>query len=172
MENIRTILKSQYRSSLIMLKGAIEPCPDELWHDEKPTNCFWQIAYHSLFFAQFYAQVDEASFQPWSGHQHKVQYPDAIPGPEIEGSDLPLIAAPYSKSEVLAYWTFCETNIDQWLDLLDLNSSESGFSWYKVSKLEHQIINIRHIQHGAAQLADRLRSHSNIGVAWKGAALK
>jgi hypothetical protein len=44
----------------------------------------------------------------------------------------------------------------------------SGFSWYKVSKLEHQIINVRHLQHHTAQLADRVRRNANVGVRWAG----
>jgi len=46
--------------------------------------------------------------------------------------------------------------------VLDLDSAESGFSWYQMSKLEHQLVNIRHIQHHGAQLADRLRSAADI----------
>jgi hypothetical protein len=48
-------------------------------------------------------------------------------------------------------------------------SPESGFSWYKVSKLEHKIINVRHIQLGASQLAARLRATLNVGLDWVGA---
>ena len=35
--------------------------------------------------------------------------------------------------------------------------------------LEHQIVNIRHIEHHTAQLADRLRSSAGIGIQWVGA---
>jgi hypothetical protein len=51
---------------------------------------------------------------------------------------------------------------------MDLQSYDSGFSWYPMSKLEHQLVNIRHLQHGAAQLADRLRSKLDIGIKWSG----
>ena len=54
------------------------------------------------------------------------------------------------------------------VDRLDLDAADCGFCWYQVSKLEHQLINIRHIQHHTAQLTDRLRSVSNVGVAWVG----
>jgi len=56
--------------------------------------------------------------------------------------------------------------VDDAVDEMDLLSPESGFYWYKLGKLEHQIINIRHIQLGAAQLAARLRSTLNVGVEW------
>ncbi|HEU4797982.1 MAG TPA: hypothetical protein VFT63_03585, partial [bacterium] len=56
--------------------------------------------------------------------------------------------------------------VDDAVDALDLNNPQSGFSWYKVPKMEHQIINIRHIQYHQAQLADRLRVATGAGVGW------
>ena len=61
-----------------------------------------------------------------------------------------------------------EGMIDAAVDILDLSSADCGFSWYSVSKLEHQIVNIRHIQHHTAQLADRLRAATGDGVRWHG----
>ncbi|MEZ4647921.1 MAG: hypothetical protein R3E97_03900 [Candidatus Eisenbacteria bacterium] len=46
---------------------------------------------------------------------------------------------------------------------------ESGFSWYKMSKLEHQFVNLRHIQHHMAVLAGRLREFADVGTRWVGA---
>jgi hypothetical protein len=37
-----------------------------------------------------------------------------------------------------------------------------------MSKLEHQLLNIRHLQHHTAQLADRLRQHAGAGIDWIG----
>jgi hypothetical protein len=62
--------------------------------------------------------------------------------------------------------------VDEWFDALDLDADASGFPWYRTSKLDHQIVNIRHIQHHAAQLADRLRAYSNVGTKWAGAGRK
>ena len=169
METVRPILKSQYHAALAMLREAIERCPEDLWSSKEHTNAFWQIAYHALFFAHLYLQPNEAAFQPWAEHQANVQNPDGLPGPPDPASNLPLIPEPYSRKQVLAYWEFCDAMVDRAVDVLDLNSPESGFSWYKVSKLEHQIVNIRHIQHHLAQLADRLRASAGIGVRWVGA---
>jgi hypothetical protein len=55
------------------------------------------------------------------------------------------------------------------VDALDLMSDESGFSWYPIPKLEHQLVNLRHIQHHMAQLADRLRASEAVGIRWIGA---
>lgn len=83
---------------------------------------------------------------------------------------LPLLPEPYSRKQVLEYWEFCDGMVEEALARMDLQSRESGFHWYKVSKLEHQIVNIRHIQHGAAQLADRIRSALDEGTRWSGTA--
>jgi len=37
-----------------------------------------------------------------------------------------------------------------------------------MSKLEHQFVGIRHIQHHAAQLSDRLRAVTGKGIDWIG----
>ena len=52
---------------------------------------------------------------------------------------------------------------------MDLLDPQCGFPWYKVSKLEHQLVSLRHVQHHAAQLADRLRAEVDHGVRWVGA---
>jgi hypothetical protein len=113
-----------------------------------------------------YLQQDEKAFHAWQHHQGAVQHPDGIPGPPDPGSSLPLIPKLYTKAEVLEYWHFCDQMIDDAVDKLDLENSESGFSWYRMSKLEHQLVSLRHLQHHAGQLADRLRSAANVGIKW------
>jgi hypothetical protein len=162
----RPVLKNQYHAALAMLREPIERCPDEVWFGTDHVNAFWQIAYHALFFAHLYALPNEAAFRPWAGHQGDVQHPDGIPGPADPTSALPLIPRPYTTAETLEYWHICDDMIDDAVDALDLESPECGFSWYDVSKLEHQLINLRHIQHHAAQLADRLRASAGIGTRW------
>lgn len=168
-DTLRATLKSQYFASLAMLRQAIELCPDTIWTGTTHTNAPWQIAYHTLFFAHLYSQPDEAAFRPWKDHQADNQYPDAIPGPLEPESNLPLLPTPYTKAQVLEYADWCCGMMDAAVDAIDPLSPESGFSWYKVSKLEHQLINLRHIQHGAAQLADRARAAEGVGVDWVGA---
>lgn len=165
---LRGALKAQYHATLAMLREAIELCPEGAWSSDEHTNAFWQVAYHTLFFTHLYLMPEAASFRAWEGQQSDVQHPDGIPGPADPASDLPLIPEPYTKAEVLAYWTVCDQMVDRAVDALDLTSPESGFSWYKVSKLEHQLVSIRHIAHHAGQLADRVRSSADLGVRWVG----
>lgn len=165
---LKSVLKSQYHASLAMLGEAIQRCPDHVWLGTEHRNQFWQIAYHTLFFTHLYLQPDEAAFLPWEHHQGRVQHPDGIAGPADPNSSLPLIPNPYTKAQVLEYWNFCNQMVDGAVDRLNLDSPQSGFHWYRMSKLEHQFVNIRHTQHHAAQLADRLRSAANVGIKWVG----
>lgn len=167
--SLRAVLASQYHAALAMLRSVIERFPEELWLDDGHRNAPWQIAYHALFFTHFYLSRDEASFVPWERHQRGTQNPDAIGGPPDPDSTLPVIPEPYPKADVLAYWQVCDDMIEDAVDALDLDRPESGFYWYPISKLEHQIVNIRHIQHHAAQLGDRLRQRLDEGTGWVGA---
>jgi len=163
---VREALKGQYHAALAMLREAIQLCPDELWMDETPRNPFWRVAYHALFFVHLYLMDAPEDFVGWEGHQGDVQHPDGIAGPADPESTLPLTPEPYLKPQVLAYWELCDAMVDERLDEMDLGSPTSGFYWYPISKLEHQIVSIRHTGHHAAQLADRVRAALDVGVPW------
>lgn len=168
-EAIKTILKSQYHAALAMLVDAIEKYPEDQWLTTYHTNAAWQIAYHTIYFAEFYARSTWENFTPALSHGVATQNDDGIPGPPDPKSELPLMPDPFTKEQVLSYAKAVDAGMDAAIDTMDVMSSESGFYWYKVSKLEHQMINLRHIQHGTAQLADRLRSIADLGVKWVGA---
>ena len=154
---LRSALKSQYHAALAMLRAAIRRCPDDLWTSSRGhANPFWRIAYHTLYYTHLYLQPNNRAFRPWEHHQRGIQLMDKPPK----------TGRPYTKAEVLAYWSICKSMVDDAVDALDLNDPQSGFSWYKVPKVEHQIVNIRHIQYHQAQLADRLRAATGAGVNW------
>lgn len=159
--NIQAALTGQYHAALGMLKQAIEQCPDDLWAGDIYPIPFWRVAYHTLCYTHLYLQQSEEAFRPWE--HHRDGYED-LPWPPGSG---PKIDDPYSKVEILDYWRLCDDMIDAGVDRLDLEAKESGFSWHKtMPKLEHQIHNIRHIQHHAALLAGRLRLANGTDVRW------
>ncbi len=162
-------LKSQYHAALAMLREAIERCPDDLWLDARPKNAYWQVAYHALFFAHAYLG-DLDTFQRWPEHQRDNQNEDGIAGEPDPASTLPLIPKPYTKEQALRYWTLVDAMVDGAVDAMDLWRRDSGFPRYAMPKLEHQLVNLRHVQHHAAQLADRLRAARDEGVRWRGRA--
>jgi len=167
-EALRASLKSQYHAGMAMMVQAIERCPDDVWTSDEHKNAFWQVAYHALYFTHLYLQPKLEAFRPWAGHQGGVQHEDGIAGAADPNSPLPLIPEPYSRDQVLEYARLVDDMVDGAVDALDLESPESGFHWYKIPKLEHQLVNLRHLQHHTAQLADRLRASRDVGVRWVG----
>lgn len=156
-------LKSQYHASLRVLRLAMTQCPDGVWigRSDDPA-AFWRVSYHTLFFTHMYLSKDEKSLVPWERHRK-----EAVDLDSGEGSDFAVVP-PYTREELLGYWSFCDGLVDTALMNLDLSAASCGFSWYTMPKLEHQLVNIRHIQHHAASLSMRLRLGNGVEVKWVG----
>lgn len=163
---LRPALKSQYHAALDMLRQTIDQWPQELWNSSGYANPFWHIAYHTLFFTHLYMQPNEAAFRPWEHDREEYWSLGPLPYPPHRA---PRIGEPYTKAEILEYWRVCERMVNDAVDTLDLDALDCGFPWYTMPKAEHQIMNIRHIQHHAGQLSDRVRAATGSGVDWTGA---
>ena len=160
--DIQSALKSQYHAALKTLREAIDKCPDPMWNDPADGAVpFWRVAYHALFFAHFYLQQDRRHFKPWAR---------AHVGAHWEDLDGPRPSAGFTRCDLLEYWQVCDGMIDAGIDALDLSAPQCGFPWYQMGTLEHQIVNIRHIQHHAAILSSRLRRETGSAVGWIGRA--
>jgi len=166
--NIREALKGQYHASMAMLKQVIESCPDALWGGGNHPAPFWRVVYHTLFFTHLYLQPNEKAFRPWERHWDQAQFLGPLPWPP---HDKPKTGEPHTKAQMLAYWGFCDAMIDGAVDRMDLDDPECGFPWYRLPKLDHQINNIRHIQHHAALLSGRLRLACGMDIPWVGSNL-
>ena len=157
---VEAVLKSQYHASLSMLRSAIDACPPELWTDASYVNQFWHVAYHALFYTDFYLQPSESAFLPWEHHRPEHNF--------FKSRSKTAAIIPYSVDEIRTYCKRCDDMIDSAVDRLDLSAPESGFPWYRMSKLEHQFVNLRHIQHHTGQLAERVRQATGRGIEWVG----
>jgi hypothetical protein len=63
--NVLHTIARQYRASLAMIGQAIELCPEPLWLSTDYHNRFWHIAYHALFYTNYYLQAGEANLPTW-----------------------------------------------------------------------------------------------------------
>lgn len=147
--NIKQVIQSQYLAALAMLKEAIEKCPQSVWDAPDDKFKFWSKSYHTLFYVHLYLQNAEKDFVRWEKHHD----PDGD--------------VPFTKDEILEYFSFVEKQVAERVPVLNLES-ESGFHWYPVNKLELQFINIRHIQQHAGELYECLGSRENIELGWAG----
>jgi hypothetical protein len=156
--DIYATIQSQYLAALEMLQQAIVACPEELWDAKEDQNRFWRVAYHALFYTHLYLQHSEEAFAPWA--EHRARYSEL-------GREIAEEAAPYSREDLLAYHGLCQEQVRTLVPTMDLDSG-SGFHWLHFDKLELQFYNIRHVQHHAGQLYERLRARAGVGAGWVG----
>jgi hypothetical protein len=143
---LNQILASQFEASLCMLHHCINACPPHDWEGKIANASFREVAYHALFFVDFYLSPSQESFQLRDLHR--------------EGGDErgPTVSPGLSKPQTLSYLTICrdkarETLADESAGILQ---GPCGFP-RTLSRGELHIYNIRHIQHHTGQLSAHLR---------------
>jgi hypothetical protein len=165
---LRQALKEQYHSGLVMLAECAEKCPEDLWLEGEHPRPFWRIAFHAAFFTHLYLGQNEAAFRPWPERRAGVHHGLWHQPWEVEPYELPEGAEIYTRNEILDYLRYVDALVDHTVDHLDLTSDETGFSWYRnMSKLSHQLMNLRHLQGHVGQLSERLMARG-IDTDWVG----
>ncbi len=161
-EYFRRILNDQFDASLCTLGACVEACPEPHWEGTIGRRPFWQVAYHTLFYVDLYLSLDEASYEPRPWHRQGDQNLDldAAPGP------------PHSKDVVRRYVAHCSDKVAKTIvvETPDSLERDSGFPWYRMSRGEHHLTSVRHVQHHAGQLCAYLRREVGLGVDWYGKA--
>ena len=86
----------------------------------------------------------------------------------MEPYELPKDFTPYTKKQTLDYLAYIGSLIDPTVDGLDLDAQETGIPWYKnMSKISHELLNLRHLQGHVGQLSELLMAR-NIDTDWIG----
>ena len=172
--DIKTALKEQYHAGLKMLEECVEKCPDDLWSAAAPVEkdedricirSYWRIVFHAAFFTHLYLAQKITDFQPYPNGrpEHETMWHEPWP---LEPYEMPEDTRPYTKDEILSYLKWLHSIIDPTVDGLDLDSDETGIPWYKnMSKMSHEIMNVRHIQGHVGQLSELLMQRG-IDTSW------
>ena len=150
----KKIIWRQFGASIDMLENAIKLCPSEFWNTEKK---FWYIAYHSLFWLDYYLTLDPTKFEP--------------PAPYTLSEFDPSGAMPdrtYTKEEMLLYLEHCRSKSFELISgLTDSLANSRWINDYKdYSVFEILLYNMRHVQHHTAQLNLLLRQEIDDAPRW------
>jgi hypothetical protein len=158
-------LLGQFGATLSVLDQCAQQCPEDRWGGPVGNHAFWHVAYHALFFADLYLSPDEASFEPPSFYREDYHFFGRKPWPPYETV---VADVPYPKDTILEYVELCRAKASRSIARETPESLEGpcGFWWYKVPRAEFYLINIRHIQHHAAQMNLYLRNSAGIGIDW------
>ena len=156
-DHLKTILTGQFEAALCMLKECIEKCPPEHWETKIANDTFRQVAYHTLFYVDFYLSPSEAAFVWRDCH--------ARGGNERTSTEA---CAGLSQEETLAYLADCRQKLEQTLvaETAESLQRESGFSWLPFTRAEAHLYNIRHVQHHTGQLSASLRKVVKATESW------
>jgi uncharacterized damage-inducible protein DinB len=144
---LKTILAAQFEAALAMLNQCLRQCPAEHWEGKIANFTFRQVAYHTLFFADYYLSPSEAEFVLRDIHLRG--------GDERE----PVLCKGLDQDEALAYLALCRQKA---LDALARETRESlegpsGFARRDFSRGELHLYSLRHVQHHTGQLSAYLR---------------
>lgn len=154
----------QFGAAIDMLDNALRACPDELWqarlYDERAARPelaeFWYVAYHALFWLDFYLSDSAADFAP----------PAPFTLSELEAGVLPTRV--YTKAELLGYLNYgrdkCRAKLET---LTDAHMPQHVRpAWPDMSVAELHLYNMRHVQEHAAQLSLFLGQTADSAPGW------
>jgi hypothetical protein len=149
--NWREVIWHQFGAAITTLENALRACPDELWRehlwqeqDNADFAAYWYIAFHTLFWLDFYNSETYASFAPPA--------PFTMSEADIDGV---LPERVYTKAELLTYLEYgrakCRARIASAPDLLAMQQVRSDWDDMTIAGLF--MYNMRHVQEHAAQLS-------------------
>lgn len=146
-EYVATILRSQYEAALAMLKQCVAACPPEHYEGRIARDSFRTVAYHTLFWTDYYLSPGEDAFELRDLHHRG-------------GDDRVLASSPgLSGEETLGYADVCRMKLNETLgaETLAALTGPSGFPRFSFSRGELHLYNLRHIQHHTGALNAYLR---------------
>jgi hypothetical protein len=164
----KNIIWNQFGAAIDMLENAIRACPDEVWGDfskkpewkKKDVVGFWYLAYHTLFFLDYYLSDPVPSEEEFSP-----------PPPFTLGEFAPEGVLPervYTKEELLSYLDFCRKKLGRlvadWTE--EKAHRASGVPYRDMTVAELLLYNMRHVQHHSAQLNLILRQKTDSAPDW------
>lgn len=153
----RASLWDQFGATIDMLENAIRACPAGLWGDRTRQPEFWHVAFHTLFYLDFYLSDSGQGFAP----------PAPFTLTELDPSGI-LPERVYSKTEVLEYLEHGRRKARARIDALtpEATNQRCEFEWINLTVWESLLYNMRHVQHHAAQLNLLLRQANHPVPRW------
>jgi hypothetical protein len=156
-KNWQTTILQQLGAAIDMLENAMRECPQNIWGDRAGYHEFWYMAYHTLFFLDYYFSESAEGFRP--------------PAPYTLGELDPAGVLPdrvYTKDELLTYLEHCRQKCRRVINALTEESAHQHcvFEWLDLTVVELMLYNIRHVQHHTAQLNLLLRQRDVIPPRW------
>ena len=156
-KKLNEILWAQFGASINMLENAIKACPDKLWSDRTQQPELWYLVHHTIFWLDFYLTDSLNNFSSPKPFTLSELDPEGILPERV-----------YTKEELLNYLEHGRKKCGRIIENLDYEKVNKHYKYGSVEMSfgELLIYNMRHVQHGAAQLNLILRQKTNSAPRW------
>lgn len=160
---MRKALANQYGAALATLSACVKSCPDPAWTAPVASYKFCQVVFHTLFYADYYLEIDPANFKRQQFHTRNAAFFRDYE--EFEDRAPQWL---YERPPTLDYLGHVLAKSAQTIAAETADSLQSAcpFQRLALTRLELHLYNIRHIQHHAAGLSLRLRLDQHADIPW------
>ena len=140
-------IHEQYGAAINMLESVINNCPEEIWDDRTSDPPFWQVAYHTMYFLDWYlarSKEERETFK--SKYNAAYRNLDTLPRDTI------------NRDQLLPYLFDIKGKAKRRFETLTLDelNQPSIFEWHGTSVLSSLFYNIRHVMLHIGALNSRL----------------
>ncbi len=165
LDTFKTLVKNQFDAALCTLNTCIDRCPETVWNARVVNYLFCQVAFHTLFYADFYLGQNEEPFRRQPFHLAN----ERLFGDYEEFEDRAPVSR-YDKPSITAYLEHCRRKASDVVaaETAETLAARAGFERRAFSRAELYVYNIRHIQHHTSHLSLRLRLDANQAIPWIG----
>jgi hypothetical protein len=163
LETLQKLSLNQLQAALRTLEECIDRCPEEEWTAPVGNHAFCQVAFHTLFYTDYYLGENEGALKEQTFHrEHADVFRDYE---EFQDREPELL---YERSDIKAYLEHCRGKASQVIaaETAESLTARCGFQRREMSRAELYVYNIRHVQHHAAQLSLRLRIDCDVAIPW------
>jgi DinB family protein len=165
LDEFKRLIASQFDAALCTLNLCVDRCPVAIWNLPVGNYPFSQVAFHTLFFTDYYLGLNAESFRDQPFHRaHHDFFGDYE---QLEPREPTSI---YERESIIEYLKFCRDKAAVAIaaETADTLCARADFARRAFSRAELYPYNIRHIQHHAAQLSLRLRISAHVDIPWCG----
>ena len=153
----KKIIWQQFGAAIDMLENSVRECPEKFWGDRARRPEYWYMAYHTIFFLDFYTSETDEGFTP----------PAPFTLSELDPAGV-LPDRVYTKDELLSYLEHgrkkCRAKIYALTE--EQVGQDSGSLRPGITVAELLLYSMRHVQHHAAQLNLILRQTIDAAPRW------
>lgn len=156
----RDAIGSQLGAALTTLEHVVEACPDDYWSDGSKQPALGRVVYHAAFYVHLYLSESEAKFSPRSIDVEGLY--------DIGGRVEPIP----TRDQLRDYLKWLRGHAADRIEKTDeaTLAAPSPFPWLPMSLAESIVCATRHVQHHAAEAAQRVKTETGAPIKWVGIA--